>query len=131
MACLTSIIEPLRAANTLARRPLYDWAHYALTGAAVHSSSGLPVQPAPLSAGQGGDYLMVMPSYGHRTLATAATRRALRAAGGRFHSLVGLDTGSWLLADAGLLDGHRATSNWDVLPEMAETYPEVRVVEDR
>jgi transcriptional regulator GlxA family with amidase domain len=35
------------------------------------------------------------------------------------------------LAAAGLMDGYRATSHWDVLTEFEETYPEVTVVQDR
>jgi len=55
----------------------------------------------------------------------------LRTAALKFDTLVGMDTGSWLLADAGLLDGHRATIHWDELARFAETFPEVDTVEDR
>lgn len=129
--CLANTVEPLRAANTLAQAPLYDWAHLGMTDAVVQSSSGLPVQPRALSGAESGAYLMVMPSYGHRDHATPKTSRALRGAARRYETLVGLDTGSWLLAAAGLLDGCRVTSHWDVLTELAETFPEIDVVEDR
>jgi len=133
--CLANAVEPLRAANTLAGRRLYRWQFLSLSGGIVHSSSDLPVQPTCLGAfgddyGQG-DYLFVMPSYNHRAHATPACARALRAAAPRFKALAGLDTGSWLLAAAGLLDGRRATSHWDILTSMAETFPEIEAVEDR
>ncbi len=128
--CLANAVEPLRAANTLARRRLYRWQFLGLDARTVASSSGLPVQPDPL-ADQAGDYLMVMPSYDHLRLETPDTRRRLRAAARRFGTLVGLDTGSWLLAAAGLLDGYRATCHWDVLSELAEGFPEVDVIDDR
>ena len=129
--CLANAVEPLRAANTLARRPLYSWRHLALTSEPVRSSSGLPVQPEPLARQAGGDYLFVMPSYGHERQDTPQLRRALRVAADRFGTLVGLDTGSWLLASAGLLNRRRATSHWDILAQFAEAFPEVDVVDDR
>lgn len=129
--CLANAVEPLRAANTLARRPLYDWAFLGLTDAPLASSSGLSVQPEAIGRDPGGEILMVMPGYGHEAQATPETLRALRAADRRFDTLAGLDTGSWLLAAAGLLDGHRATSHWDILTDLAETFPQVDVVEAR
>lgn len=130
--CLANAIEPLRAANTLARKQLYRWQFLSLDGRGVVSSSGLPVQPeAALSHHGGGDYLFVMPSYEFAAHATERCARALRAAKKRYGSLVGMDMGSWLLAAAGLLDGRRATIHWDELSNFAETFPEVEVREDR
>lgn len=129
--CLANAVEPLRAANTLARRQLYGWTYLSLSDAPVHSSSGLPVQATPLSSQVSGDYLFVMPSYGHKALATPPTARALRSAASRFKTLVGLDTGAYLLAHAGLLEGRKATCHWDILDEAAEAFPDTTFTEDR
>jgi transcriptional regulator GlxA family with amidase domain len=125
--CLANAVEPLRAANSLARRPLYEWSFLSLDGGPVTSSSGLPVQPARLGSVASGSWLLVMPSYGHKALATPALKSALRQAAGHFDMLIGLDTGSWLLAAADLLQGYRATAHWDILTELGETFPEVSV----
>lgn len=129
--CLANAVEPLRAANTLARRPLYDWNFLSIGAAPVRSSSGMPVQATPLSSLLSGAYLFVMPSYGHEALATSATARALRAAASRYNALAGLDTGAYLLAHAGLLEGRKATCHWDILSQASETYPEVTFTEER
>lgn len=130
--CLANAVEPLRAANTLSRKTFYQWHFLGLDTGPVLSSSGLPVTPAmTLSDLTHTDYLCVMPSYGHRDFTRAAHLRRLRAAAGRSGALVGLDTGSLVLAAAGLMDGYRATSHWDVLTEFEESYPEVQVVRDR
>ncbi|MGF1550917.1 MAG: GlxA family transcriptional regulator [Paracoccaceae bacterium] len=129
--CLAGAVEPLRAANTLAGRDLYAWRFLTPDGRPVASSSALPVTPAaPLGAAAGGgDYLFVAPSYDHRAHDSPATRRALRAAATRYGALVGLDTGAWLLAGAGLLDGRRATIHWDEAAAFAETFPAVEAVD--
>ena len=128
--CLANAVEPLRAANTLARKRLYSWEFVGMAAGALASSSGLTVQAGALRD-ERGDCLLVMPGYGHDRLATPATLRGLRAAAGRFDLLVGLDTGAWLLAQAGLLTGHRATAHWDILADLAERFPEIEVTEDR
>lgn len=130
--CLANAVEPLRAANTLARRELYRWSYLSLAGKPVLSSSGLPVTPEARLADQpGGDLLLVMPSYHYQNHATPACLRALRAASARYRRIVGLDTGSWLMAAAGLLDGQKATIHWDELESFAERFPEVSVTEAR
>lgn len=124
--CLANAVEPLRAANTLSRKSLYHWHFLTVDGGPVTSSSGLPVLPeARASDHPGGDMLLVLPSYGHLRHVTPDTMRVLRAAARRFDMLVGLDTGSWLLAAAGLLDGYAATIHWDEFDAFAETFPQV------
>ena len=44
--------------------------------------------------------------------------------------IVGLCTGSFLLAEAGLLDGRRATTHWAFCAELARRHPAVRVESD-
>lgn len=130
--CLANAVEPLRGANMLSRRALYDWQFLSLDGSDVASSSGLTVQPqGRLSDHPGGDFLLVMPSYDFERHATPGGLRALRAAAGRFRTVVGLDTGSYLMAAAGLLDGCSATIHWDELDTLAEHFPEINVTEDR
>ncbi|MEM9755183.1 MAG: helix-turn-helix domain-containing protein [Pseudomonadota bacterium] len=134
--CLANAVEPLRAANTLSGRQVYAWQFLSVDGAPVTSSSGLPVAPeAALATQVPGDDLFVMPSYDVRSHATPRLLRGLRAARRRYGRLVGLDTGAWLLAQAGLLDGRRATIHWDAQARFAEAFPEVemrpsRVVDD-
>ena len=130
--CLANTVEPLRAANDVARRKLYDWHFLTLDGEAVNSSSGLSVAPdAPLRDGAGGEFLFLLPSYGFRTLANPASLAALRSAATRYRTLAGLDTGSWLLAAAGLLDGRPATIHWEELEGFSESFPEVDARRER
>ncbi len=130
--CLANAVEPLRAANELGRRELYRWRFVTVDGAPVASSSGLPVLPdCRLSDHGGGDYLFVLPSYDVQRHATPPVLRALKAAVRRFGAVAGMDTGSWLMAAAGLLDGHRATIHPNELTGFFETFDAVEAEESR
>ncbi|HMO48681.1 MAG TPA: helix-turn-helix domain-containing protein [Rubrivivax sp.] len=53
--------------------------------------------------------------------------RALREAHGRGAKIVGLCLGAHVLAEAGLLDGRRATTHWEYAAAFAERFPAVDV----
>lgn len=129
--CLANTIEPLRAANSLARQTCYRWRFLTLDGTPVESSSGMKVSPHGALDNRRGTYLLVMPSYGFRGLESWVVSKHLRAAKSRYTGLGGLDTGSWLLARAGLLEGYRATIHWDELTSFAEAFPNVNVQRER
>ena len=125
--CLANVLEPLRAANDLSSQQVFEWNIVVLGGQRVRSSSGLRLEADAQLADMRGDILMVMPSYGFLTHANVTSSRALRAAARRFDILAGLDTGSWLLAEAGLLDGYRATIHWDELDRFSERFSYIDV----
>jgi transcriptional regulator GlxA family with amidase domain len=59
--------------------------------------------------------------------ATGAERRALRAAHDAGVPVAALCSGAFLLADAGLLDGRRATTHWMLAADLAGRHPAVTV----
>ncbi len=59
-----------------------------------------------------------------------AVTGALRAAHRRGARIVAICTGAFVLAQAGLLDGRRATTHWRRTAQLAAAFPEVRVDPD-
>jgi transcriptional regulator GlxA family with amidase domain len=130
--CLANVIEPLRAANDALGRTAYSWELVSLDGEMVESSSGMPVLPnRKLSDHPGGEFLFVASSYDVQKFANSRTTRAIQSAEKKFSTVAGLDTGAWLMAHAGLLEGTEATIHWDELTAFSETFPNVDVVADR
>lgn len=134
--CLANCVEPMRAANDLLGRRAYEWSLFSVSGEPVRSSSDLPILPAgPAKALARSEALFVIAGYGHLTQDTAEARRALGVASRKAQVIAGLDTGPWLLASAGLLQGRKATVHWDEFDSFSERFHRVeaqkaRVVQD-
>ncbi len=130
--CLANALEPLRAANALSGRALYRWQLVSVDRDAVASSSGLEIRTEQKLAETGDvDVLFVLPSYDYRRQTTPELSALLKRKGRKIRVMGGLDTGSHLLARAGLLDGYRATIHWQELEAFEEEFPRVTVVSDR
>jgi transcriptional regulator GlxA family with amidase domain len=54
----------------------------------------------------------------------------LRAAATRSRRVTSVCSGAFLLARAGLLDGHRATTHWEACDQLARAFPKVQVEAD-
>ena len=48
-----------------------------------------------------------------------------------FAAMGGIDAGAWVLARAGLLNGHRATVHWEDLEDFAAAHPQIDVLPSR
>lgn len=129
--CLANTVEPMRAANSMLRHHGYTWQFLTVDGENVQSSSGMQVTPHGSLGDSSGTFLFIMPSYGFHDYTGRAISQQIKHAAKRYDCVAGLDTGSWLMAQAGLLDGRRATIHWDELTNFAESFPNVDVQRQR
>jgi AraC family transcriptional regulator, carnitine catabolism transcriptional activator len=130
MIALFSALEPLRVANRFAGN-LFSWRFVSVDGAAVAASNGIPVSVTAALDGLGRpDLAIVCASYEHEAGMVRPVFNELRRLACNGTLLAGVDTGAFLLAEAGVLDGYRATSHWETLPAFRESYPDVEVVDD-
>ncbi|MFE2530939.1 GlxA family transcriptional regulator [Streptomyces sp. NPDC059371] len=95
----------------------------------VRTSSGVSVAAMPLEAGQGPVDTLLVP--GGWSVGEALRDQALISwigtAAARSRRVASVCGGSFLLAEAGLLDGRRATTHWAYSEAMACRYPAVKV----
>lgn len=118
-----SALEPLRVANRFGG-PLYRWQVLSLDGAAVQASNGMSVNAdAALAQAEPASIVLVVAGFEPLAQATAKLFAALRRLDHAGVMLGGIDTGAMVLAEAGLLDGYRATLHWEALEAFKERYP--------
>jgi AraC family carnitine catabolism transcriptional activator len=129
MIALYSALEPLRVANRF-RPGAFAWRFVSVDGEAVTASNGIPVSVEGTLAGlRHADLLIVSASYEHEQAMRREVFNEVRRLARTGALLGGTDTGAFLLAGAGVLDGYRATCHWETLPAFRETFPHI-VVED-
>jgi transcriptional regulator GlxA family with amidase domain len=129
---VASVLDPLRSANRHLGHEAYRWRITSPDGAPVPLTCGIELpSTGPLSAAEGADALVVIAGFRQSEVATAPLIRDLSRLSPRFTAIGGIDAGSWVLARAGLLNGHKATVHWEDLEDFAATHPAVDVVPDR
>lgn len=128
---LAATVEPLRAANRVSGQELYRWRLFSKDGAATHTSSRIPIQVhGAFAADAPRDVLIVVAAFNARRHASPILAD-LRQVARRGLPIGGIESGSWAMAQAGLLDGYRATTHWEDLEEFSAAFPAIDVVPDR
>ena len=121
-----SAVEPLRAANVLSGKPLYQW--FNIAAGASTASSGLPV-PADFAIGERTEFdtVFVCAAGNPTTFRHRPTLSWLRQLARNGTRVGGISGGPFILARAGLLDGYRATIHWEHVPAFAEAFPDLQL----
>ena len=128
---LAATMEPLRAANRVSGRRLYEWRLMSDDGAPVTSSSGVrfPVAMA-FDSRPHRDAVIVVAAF-EAGRHGAPTLARLRAVARRKIPVGAIESGSWILARGGLLNGYRATVHWEEVEDFTAAFPAVTTIADR
>ena len=129
---VASVLDPLRSANRHLGYEAFRWRITSPDGAAVPLTCGIEL-PATgtLATADGADALVVIAGFRQSQVATAPLIRDLSRMATRFIAIGGIDAGAWVLARAGLLNGHKATVHWEDLEDIAAAHPQIDIVPDR
>lgn len=126
-----SAVEPLRVANRF-RSELYRWHVLSADGAPVAASNGIPVaaQAAYADVERVGT-VFVVAGFDPLVCYTRALADWLRRQNRHDATLGGIDTGSFVLAEAGLFDpSHPLTLHWEALAAFRERYPDLKATQE-
>jgi transcriptional regulator GlxA family with amidase domain len=124
-----AVISVFEFANFAAGTPLYDIRLLSETGGPIRTSIGIDVATAAfddtafdtLIVGGGTE---IEPS-------TPGLIEFVRQAPARYRRVAATCTGAFVLAEAGLLDGRRATTHWYHARTLQAQYPTMKMEEDR
>ena len=124
----SSAVEPLRAANHLAGKKLYDIRQLPVMGGRAVSSSGAVVN-ASAHVGEQVDYdlLLVVAGGDPARFANSNTFQWLRQLARRDVWLGGVSGGPVILALAGIMDNRRMTLHWEHVDALKEISPDLLV----
>lgn len=136
LTAFAGFVDALRLAadeGDRSRQRRCRWEILGQPGQQVTSSCGAVIAPtAPRDDPGAYDHLVVVGGLLHGgQKVPAGTEAFLREAAGRGVKLVGLCTGSFVLARAGLLDGHVACVSWFHREEFEAEFPDCRVVSNQ
>ncbi len=127
----TSVLEVLRLANRLSGEQLFSWQFFSTHGEPALANNGLTVAVSGGQQDGGSADLAVMCGphdvFSYRDRLTSAWVCKHASAGA---TLVAVDTGTYLLARAGVLQGYRCTLHWEVIPGFIEEFPDIVVSQE-
>jgi transcriptional regulator GlxA family with amidase domain len=116
-------------ANFVAAEPFYEVGMLSDNGGSVNNNFGMATETAALDTAPF-DTLLLGAAF-VETPPSPKLSKFLREAVKDGRRVASICTGAFILAEAGILDGRRATTHWAFSQELARRFPKVRVEMDR
>jgi transcriptional regulator GlxA family with amidase domain len=122
-------VSAFEVANQQAGKPVYDVHFLSESGGLIQTSIGMSIGSEPfddtpydtLIVGGGGEIVPATP--GMINFVQQAVERCRRMAS--------ICSGAFVLAEAGLLDGRRATTHWIYARDLQDQFPKAKIEQDR
>jgi len=129
---LASVLDPLRAANRLSRRPLFKWRIKAFADKPIPLTCGIDIDiDGVLNERDQGEILIIIAGFNYQEHITHKGLQTLRRLSTRFEKIFAIEAGTWVLAQAGIITHHSVTTHWEDVENLAQTYLSLDVRKDR
>ena len=128
---VASTLDPLRSANRHLGHDAYRWRVVSPDGAPIPLTCGIELPSSGPLRTASADALIVIAGYRQSDVATSPLIRDLSRMARHFKAIGGIDAGGWVLARAGLLNGHKATVHWEDFEDFAAAHPNIDVLPNR
>jgi transcriptional regulator GlxA family with amidase domain len=126
MLAVAAAIEPLRIANQITEKPLYNWYTLSETGAPVTCSNGMRITPdKPLENLPSGAYCFVCGGVEPERNISKPVLSWIRRESRFGRKFGGICTGSFALAATGLIKDQYFTLHWENQQRFREDYPDL------
>lgn len=127
-----SIYDPLRVANEISGKKLFSYKIISESGGLVTAANGMTVlSNASISEVDFMPTVVVCSGYEPERYQTKPALSWLRRLARRGAQFGAIDTGCYLLAAAGLLNGYRVSVHWQAIESFREQFPDIRVTDEQ
>ena len=130
MMAFTAAVDQMRMANRLSGKSLYEWVIMGETEDPVHASTEMSVASIPMKNSGKLDAVFVCGGTNIETKATRTVTTWLREQAKNRVNIGAICTGTYILAEAGLLTDYRCTIHWENMIGLRERFPELVISPD-
>ncbi len=130
MIAFSACVEPFRIANRERGKNLYRAQAVSLDGKPVTASNGLSVNVDGGLDDIAADTVFVCGGIDIKDHVDDKLLQRLRRLASHGASIGAVDTGTHILAAAGLLDGYKCTIHWENIPSFTEEFPEIEITSE-
>ena len=126
----SAAVDPLRMANRLSGKQLYEWVIMGETDEPVLASTEMAVSSVPMRNSGRLDAVFVCGGTNVETKVSKGVTAWLREQAASGVHIGAICTGSYILAEAGLLKDYRCTIHWENMIGLRERFPELVISPD-
>lgn len=131
MLAFTGAVDQLRMANRISGKPLYEWVTVTSDGGPVRASNGLKVYTDyQTSEVDKFDLLFVCGGIEIDVSIDRSIGRWLHKLDAKRTALGSMCTGTYILAELGLLANHKCTIHWENMSFLREQHPELMISQE-
>ena len=130
MMAFTAAIDQMRMANRLSGNNLYEWIIMGETEEKVYASTEMSVSTIEMRKAGKLDAVFVCGGTNIETKATRGITTWLREQTKQRVAIGAICTGTYILAEAGLLRDYRCTIHWENMIGLREKFPELVISQD-